>query len=88
MSGKDRTREMQANISTTILAVAAQRGIEKSTCPSEIARMLFPGDWRKHMKAVRDVAIDLHRSNKVVITQKGMPVDVDHIRGPVRIKVV
>ena len=80
--------DLHKDISTTILSVATQRGANKSTCPSEIARMLFPGDWRKHMEDVREVAIDLHRSNKVVITQKGLPVDVDHIKGPVRIKIV
>jgi hypothetical protein len=77
-----------ADISRKILSVATQRGAEKSTCPSEIARMMFPDDWRKHMEEVRDVAIALHRSKKVVITQKGMSVDVDHIRGPIRIKIV
>ncbi len=80
--------DLYKDISETILSVATQRGMEKSTCPSEIARMMFPDDWRKHMKDVRDVAIDLHRSKKVVITQKGLPIDVDHIRGPVRIKIV
>ncbi len=68
--------------------VASQRGPEKSTCPSEIARMLFPGDWRKRMRTVVDVAIDLHKQGKVVITQKGIPVDLDHIKGPVRIKIL
>lgn len=75
------------DISSTILSTAAKRGPDKSTCPSEIARMLFPNDWRKHMKAVLDTAIELHRQGKVVITQKGIPVDVDHIKGPVRIKI-
>lgn len=80
--------QQDTDISTTILSVASQRGPEKSTCPSEIARMLFPGDWRKHMRTVVDVAIDLHKQGKVVITQKGIPIDVDHIKGPVRIKIL
>ena len=80
--------DLQDDISAVILAVAQQRGAEKSTCPSEIARMLFPGDWRKHMKEVVGVAIDLQRQNKVVITQKGVPIDVDLIKGPIRIKIV
>jgi hypothetical protein len=78
----------QQAILPTILSVAEQRGPEKTTCPSEIARMLFPDDWRKHMKEVVDVAIDLHNEGKVVITQKGVPVDVDHIKGPIRIKII
>jgi hypothetical protein len=78
---------MQQDISATILSVATHRGPEKSTCPSEIARKLFPDDWREHMKDVVDVAIDLHNQGKVVITQKGMPIDVNHIKGPIRIKI-
>ena len=76
---------MLSEISKTILAEADKRGPDKSTCPSEIARMLFGDDWRKEMGKVRDVAIGLHRDGKVVITQKGVPVDVDHIKGPIRI---
>ncbi|WP_291206869.1 DUF3253 domain-containing protein [Dyadobacter sp.] len=33
-------------IAATILSTAIHRGPEKSTCPSEIARMLFPDGWR------------------------------------------
>jgi len=76
------------DILTTILTVATQRGTEKSTCPSEIARMLFPEDWREHMKDIVDVAVDLHHQGKVVITQKGVPIDVNHIKGPIRIKIL
>jgi hypothetical protein len=76
------------DILTTILSIANHRGPEKSTCPSEVARMLFPEDWREHMKDVVDVAIDLHNQGKVLITQKGIPIDVKHIKGPVRIKII
>ena len=75
-------------ITTTIVSTATHRGAKKSTCPSEIARMLFPNNWRKHMKDVLEVAIDLHNKGSVVITQKGMPVDVKNFKGPVRIKIV
>ena len=72
----------------TILSIATQRGIDKSTCPSEIARKLFPTDWRKHMKEVVDVAIQLHKEGKIVITQKGIAGDVNNIKGPIRIKII
>ncbi|TDE15613.1 DUF3253 domain-containing protein [Dyadobacter psychrotolerans] len=75
-------------IASTILSTAIHRGAEKSTCPSEIARMLFPGGWRTHMKDILAVAIDLHKKGSVVITQKGIPVDVKDIKGPVRIKII
>jgi len=68
--------------------MATDRGPNKTVCPSEIARELFSADWRKHMQEVRDAAIELQKAGKVTITQKGKPVDVGHIHGPVRIKLV
>lgn len=70
----------------TILTMAAERAPDKTVCPSEIARALFPANWRKHMQEVRDAAIELQKDGKVTITQNGQPVDVDHIKGPIRIK--
>ncbi|TSJ44421.1 DUF3253 domain-containing protein [Mucilaginibacter corticis] len=75
------------NITQSILQTARERGTSKSTCPSEIARALFPDDWRKHMGEIRDAAIELHKSGQVLLTQKGNPVDPDHIKGPVRIRI-
>jgi hypothetical protein len=80
--------QQQADILTTIMLTVTHRGPDKSTCPSEIARMLFPDDWRNQMKNVVNVAIDLHNQGKVVITQKGIPIDVNHIKGPIRIKII
>jgi hypothetical protein len=74
-------------ITTSILSAAIHRNTEKSTCPCEIACLLFPNDWREHMKDVIDVAIDLHNKGSVVITQKGIPIDVKDFKGPVRIKI-
>jgi len=74
-------------ITTTILSTAIHRGTEKSTCPSEIARLLFPNDWREHIKDVIDVAIDLHNKGSGVITQRGIPIDVKDFKGPVRSKI-
>lgn len=46
-------------ISKQIITTVTQRGPEKSTCPSEIARMLFADNWRDYMQQVSDVAIDI-----------------------------
>ena len=70
-----------------IFQSALERGPTKSTCPSEIARGLFPEDWRNHMGDVRDVAIILHKQGKVKLMQKGKVIDPDHIKGPVRIQI-
>ncbi|MFD0792598.1 DUF3253 domain-containing protein [Mucilaginibacter litoreus] len=75
-----------SSISDTVLTMAAERAPDKTVCPSEIARALFPADWRKHMDEVRAAAITLQEKGKIIITQKGEPVDVNHIKGPIRIK--
>ncbi len=73
-------------IIASILSTAKARGDEKTFCPSEIARELFPADWRANMQEVVEVAIALQKQGKVLITQRGEPVDIDHIKGPIRIK--
>ena len=74
-------------IQEAILETAAERGPNKTTCPSEIARALFPADWRQHMAEVQTEAIALQKMGKVEITQGGKPVDPNNIKGPVRIKI-
>jgi hypothetical protein len=76
------------SISQTILSMATERGADKTICPSEVAREMFPANWRKHMEEVRQAAVDLQQQGKVTITQKGEPVDVNKIKGPIRIKIV
>jgi hypothetical protein len=76
-----------STITQAILSTAIKRGKDKTTCPSEIARALFPGDWRNHMAQVRDIAITLEKEGKVIITQHGKPIDTDHIKGPIRIRI-
>ncbi|PST83906.1 DUF3253 domain-containing protein [Pedobacter yulinensis] len=78
---------MKSNVDilNAILAATASRGSQKSTCPSEIARELFPTGWRNHMQEIRDAAIRLHKQGRVVITQGGQPVDPDDFKGPIRI---
>ena len=77
----------QERISIAILAKATERGPEKSTCPSEIARQLFPADWRVKMKAVRDAAYELQQQGKVKITQQGRTADPETVKGPIRIQI-
>ena len=79
--------QMSKPIADTILLMAAERGPLKTICPSDVAREMFPQDWRKHMDDVRLEAIVLHKAGKVSITQKGIPVDTDHIKGPIRIRI-
>jgi hypothetical protein len=80
--------EQHSDITEKILSLTLGRGPDKSICPSEVARLLFPDDWPAHMDEVVDSAIKLQKQGRIAITQKGIPVDPDHIRGPIRLKLV
>ncbi len=67
--------------------MAASRGADKTICPSEVARALFPADWHNHMEEVRQSAFQLQQEGKVSITQKGQPVHSHEVKGPIRIKI-
>lgn len=57
----------------------------KSLCPSEISRKLFE-DWQSEMESVRQVCRKLHLEQKIIITQKEMPIKELNFKGPIRIK--
>ena len=67
-------------IAAALMDLAYRRGIDKSFCPSEVARALAE-DWRPLMSDVRRVAAEL----PLVATQKGRPVDPVNARGPIRL---
>jgi hypothetical protein len=56
-----------------------------SICPSDVARALFPDDFRAHMEDVRRAARRLAHRGAVRITQGGRAVDPASFRGPIRI---
>ncbi|MCV9996048.1 DUF3253 domain-containing protein [Paeniglutamicibacter sp. ZC-3] len=74
-------------ISATIRALLRKR-IDSSICPSEVARIVSgKGDaWRDHMSKVRRVASEMACRGEIVATQKGIPVEADNVRGPIRLK--
>ncbi|RYF26219.1 MAG: DUF3253 domain-containing protein [Flavobacteriales bacterium] len=67
--------------------MATERGSEKTICPSEVARKLFPNDWRKHMEDVRSAAFLLQKEGLVAVSQKGKLVVSDEVKGPIRIRI-
>ena len=75
------------NISETILLLAAKRGKDKTICPSEVARELSLGDWRRYIKEVRKTAFELRDAGKVLIMQKGREVAGNEVVGPIRIQI-
>jgi len=71
-------------IERSMLALVAERA-PRTVCPSEVARRLAPDDWRPLMGDVREVAADLAARQRVVVTQKGRPIDLASAHGPVRL---
>ncbi len=57
----------------------------KTICPSEVARELDPKGFRALMPAVREVAAQLRACGRLLITQRGEPVDPSTARGPIRL---
>lgn len=73
-------------VAETLLVLVARRAQGRSICPSEVARVLSPDDWRPLMPKIRDVARRLAREGRVVVTQGGDVRDPDaDWRGPIRI---
>jgi Protein of unknown function (DUF3253) len=71
-----------------ILRMTAERGPDKTICPSEPARIIAgsAGDaWGALMPHVRRVAVQLASEGKIVITRKGKPVDPHDFKGVYRL---
>jgi hypothetical protein len=72
-------------IADEILRQTAERGAEKSICPSEVARALSP-DWRPLLPRVREAAVALAEAGRIDILRKGKPVDPRDFRGVYRLR--
>lgn len=73
-------------IEKAILAACKARGPESSVCPSEVARALDPEHWRPLMEPVRAAAANLARVGRIRMTQRGVEVDPERIRGAIRLQ--
>lgn len=77
-------------IDSAILKLAADRGADKTICPSEVARHLGGQDeanWRPLMALIRERAVKLAKRGSVVIKKSGVPVEVDDFTGIYRIAI-
>jgi hypothetical protein len=77
-----------ASLEETVLAVLRTRAAGATACPSEVARAACGDQWREGIEAVRAAAAALHAQGRIEITQRGVPVDPDGARGPVRLRLV
>ena len=73
-----------AAIRARIVETCRARGPDKTCCPSDIARGLAD-DWRPLMPRVRDQAAGLVKDGVIEVQQKGRPVDIATVRGPIRL---
>ena len=75
------------DVRAAILELVAARGADKSACPSEVARRLYPEDWRAHMGEVRAAARELLREGRIRVTQGESELRAeDEWRGPIRVR--
>jgi hypothetical protein len=59
---------------------------EKSFCPSEVVRRIFPEDWELFMPDVQVEMMEMYREGLIQVTQQGIPIDPSQKpKGPVRI---
>ena len=73
-------------ITDALLRIAAERGPEKSLCPTDVARAVSAENWRPLLGSVRKVAADLARQGKIEILRKGKPINPDDMRGVIRLR--
>lgn len=75
-------------IAQSLLQLAAERGADKTICPSETARALggaHPDQWGPLMQPIRRVAVRLAKEGRLTILRKGKLADPDDFRGVYRI---
>ncbi len=73
------------DIGVVIINMISERGEDKSVCPSEIARRIWPEEWRSRMDEIRREAYRLARMERISITQGGKVVDPSTVKGPIRL---
>lgn len=78
---------VDGQLEQTILELLAQRGRDKTICPSDAARAVGTDDtWRDLMEPARRAARRLVDRGEVEITQAGHVVDPSTAKGPIRIR--
>ncbi|MEM9134786.1 MAG: DUF2256 and DUF3253 domain-containing protein [Actinomycetota bacterium] len=82
---KRKRRPVDTELEEVILRLLDERRAGATICPSEAARAVGVDEWRELMEPARAAARRLQADDRVVITQKGRPVDPSRARGPIRI---
>ena len=85
---KGATSEIDANLDRALTLLLAERGADKTVCPSEVARAVDGEHWRDLMEPARAAARRAVARGDAEITQHGEVVDPSTARGPIRIRPV
>lgn len=77
------------HLNELIMSMARKRGLEKTFCPSEIARQISSNEneWRSLMEPVRLAAAQLIDQGRLVCKQAGKIVDIRTTKGPIRLQI-
>lgn len=78
----------RATLEAAIMKALADRGPEKSICPSEVARSLAGPDekaWRLLMHPLREAAKSMARAGRISILRKGRAIAPEEMRGVIRL---
>ncbi|SNS26517.1 hypothetical protein SAMN05421770_101253 [Granulicella rosea] len=82
--------EADAALEAAILELLAERGRDKTICPSEAAKLVggkdTRRDWEGLMEPARAAARRLVAAGRIVITQGGRVVDPSTAKGAIRLK--
>ena len=70
-----------------LLALASERGVRKTFCPSEAARWIDAGEWREQLDAVRASAAALVDEGRLECLQRGRIVHPVRAEGPIRLRI-
>ncbi|HZE47427.1 MAG TPA: DUF3253 domain-containing protein, partial [Xanthobacteraceae bacterium] len=77
-----------ALIEEAMLRLVAERGLDKTVDPSDVARRVAgdgPDQWGRIMQPLRRIAVRLAKEGRLVIYRKGKPADPDDFKGIYRL---
>ncbi|MEM7766664.1 MAG: DUF3253 domain-containing protein [Pseudomonadota bacterium] len=72
-------------VHAAILELVEVRGIGKTICPTEAAKVVSPANWRSVLPEVRAEAVRLAKAGTIAIYRKGRAVDPDGFKGVYRL---
>jgi hypothetical protein len=72
-------------LAAAIRTLLRHRRPEATICPSDAARVVGGADWRAVMDDARSVVAELRRAGSVRVLQRGVEVDPEAARGPIRV---